>query len=176
MYERTIILPSFEERHWQLRGPRYAVVSVAMIAGGFAAYMLWGATVNEQVFELGGTVYLDVAGTSAIIAVVGALMLLVALFCTIAAFRMVTEGRAFVLGDNYVEAPATAVSKRIVRIPNADLRLKVTEAGSTAIELRGAGDELIRVATLNFASEEQLQECLAELRRRLAAIDEERVW
>lgn len=58
----------------------------------------------------------------------------------------------------------------------ADLRLKVTEAGSTAIELRGAGDERIRVATLDFASEERLQECLAELRRRLAAIDEERVW
>ena len=176
MYESTITLPTFDERHWQLRGPRYAVVSVAMIAGGFAAYMLSGATVNEQVFELGGTVYLDVAGTSAIIAVLRALMLLVALFCTIAAFRMVTEGRAFVLGDNYVEAPATAVSKRIVRIPYADLRLKVTEAGSTAIELREAGDELIRVATLNFASEEQLQECLAELRRRLAVIDEERVW
>lgn len=176
MYQSTITLPTFDERHWQLRGPRYAVVSIAMIAGGFAAYMLWGATVNEQAFEHDGTIYVDVAGTSAIIAVLGGLMLLVALFCAIAAFRMVTEGRAFVLGESYVEAPSTAVSKRIVRIPYADLRLKVTEAGSTAIELRGAGDELIRVATLNFASEEQLQECLAELRRRLAAIEEARVW
>lgn len=176
MYESTITLPSFDERHWQLRGPRYAVVSIAMIAGGFAAYLLRGATVNEQVFELGGTVYLDVAGTSAIIAVVGALMLLVALFCTIAAFRMVTEGRAFVLGESYVEAPSTAMSKRIERIPYADLRLKVTEAGSTAIELRGAGDELIRVATLNFASELDLQDCLSELRRRLAAVEEAQVW
>lgn len=176
MYHSTITLPTFDERHWQLRGPRYAVVSVAMIAGGFAAYMLWGATVNDQAFEHDGTVYIDIAGTSAIIAIVGGLMLLVALLCTIAAFRMVTENRAFMLSDSYVEAPSTAVSKRIVRIPYADLRLKVTEAGSTAIELRGAGDELIRVATLNFASEEQLQECLAELRRRLAVIEEARVW
>lgn len=176
MYQSTITLPTFDERHWQLRGPRYAVVSIAMIAGGFAAYMLWGATVNDQAFEHDGTVYVDVAGTSAIIAVLGCLMLLVALFCAIAAFRMVTESRAFVLGETYVEAPSTAVSKRIVRIPYADLRLKVTEAGSTAIELRGAGDELIRVATLNFPSEAELQECLAELRRRLAAIEEERVW
>lgn len=176
MYESTITLPTFDERHWQLRGPRYAVVSIAMIAGGFAAYMLWGATVNDQAFEHGGTVYLDVAGMSAIIAVVGGLMLLVALFCTIAAFRMVTESRAFVLGETYVEAPSTAMSQRIVRIPYADLRLKVTEAGSTAIELRGAGNERIRVATLNFASELHLQDCLEELRRRLAEIGEARVW
>ena len=118
MYQGNITLPTFEERHWQLRGPRYAVASVAAIAGGFAAYMLWGATLNDQAFEHGGTVYIDVGGTSAIIAVLGCLMLLVALFCTIAAFRMVTESRAFVLGETYVEAPSTAVSKRIVSAGN----------------------------------------------------------
>ena len=176
MHQGRITLPTFDERHWQLRGPRYAVVSVAAIAGGLAAYMLWGATVNDKTFEHGGKVYIDVAGTSAIIAVIGCLMLLVAVFCAIAAFRMVTGRRAFVLGETYVEARSTAVSKRIVRIPYADLRIKVTEAGSTAIELRGAGDELIRVATLNFPSEAELQGCLAELRRRLAAIEEARVW
>ena len=176
MYESSITLPTFEERHWQLRGPRYAVASVAAIAGGFAAYMLWGATVNEQTFDYGGTVYVGVVGTSAIIAVIGGLMLLVALYCTVAAFRMVSAGRSIILGQSYVEAPSTAMSKRIVRIPYAELQLKVTEAGSTAIELRGAGDELIRVATLNFASEAHLQDCLTELRRRLGEIEEARVW
>ena len=176
MYESTITLPTFDERRWQLRGPRYAVVSIAAIALGFAVYMLWGATVNDQPFEHDGTVYLDVAGTSAIIAVVGCLMLLVAVYCTIAALRMVTELRWIMLGETFVEAPSTAMSKQIVRIPYADLRLTVTEAGSTAIEMRGPGKELIRLGTLNFASEGELQECLRELRRRLAEIEETRVW
>lgn len=68
------------------------------------------------------------------------------------------------------------MSSQIVRIPYSEVRLRVTEAGSTAIEMRGQGKALIRMGTLNFASEAQLQECLLELRRRLAEIEETRVW
>lgn len=99
MYHSTITLPTFDERRWPLRGPRYAVVSIAAIAGGFAAYMIWGATANDQAFEYGGTVYIDIPGTSAIIAAVGCLMLLVAVYSTIAAVRMVAEGRSLILGE-----------------------------------------------------------------------------
>lgn len=176
MYQSTITLPTFEERHWQLRGPRYAVVSVAAIAFGFAAYMLWGAAVNDQPFEHDGTVYLEVDGTSAVIAVIGLLMLLVAAWCSVAAVRMVAGTRLITLGKSFVEAPSTAASKQIVRIAYSDIALKVTEAGSTAIEIRGPGKDMIRMGTLNFASEAELQECLRELRRRLAEIEEARVW
>ena len=138
--------------------------------------MIWGATANDQAFEYGGTVYIDIPGTSAIIAAVGCLMLLVAVYSTIAAVRMVAEGRSLILGEACVEAPSSAMSSQIVRIPYSEVRLRVTEAGSTAIEMRGQGKALIRMGTLNFASEAQLQECLLELRRRLAEIEEARVW
>lgn len=176
MYESTITHPAFDERRWPLRGPRGAVVAVALLSGGFAAYMLWGAIVDQQPFVYGGTVFFDVAGMSAIIAVLGCLMLLVAVQCTIAAFRMVGEGRSMVLGDMFVEAPASAMSKQLVRIPYTELRIKVTEASYTALELRGADNAKIRVATLNFASDAEWQDCLIELRRRLAEIEEARVW
>lgn len=169
-------MPRFEERRWQLRGPRGAVLSIVAIALGFAGYIFWGASVNDEPLKYDGTVYLDVAATNAVIVVIGCLMLLIAAMSAIAAWRMVMDYRWIVLGDTFVEAPMTAVSKRIVRIPYTELRLKVMEVSSTAVEMRGTGDELIRVATLNFASEEELQECVRELRRRLAELDEARIW
>lgn len=176
MYQGTISLPTFEEQRWPLRGPRSAVIATAAIAAGFGAYMLWGATANDQPFTHIGVVYLDVAGTSAVIGVIGLLMVLVALYCVVAAVRMVTSERWIVLGESFVEAPSTAVSKEIVRIPYAGLRLTVTQAGSTAIEIRGQGKGLIRMGTLNFASEDALQAFLTELRRRLAQVEEAQVW
>lgn len=176
MYQATISLPTFEEQRWPLRGPRYAVIATAAIASGFGAYMLWGATSNDQPFVHGGVVYLDVAGSSAVIGVIGLLLVMVALSCAVTAVRMVTSERWMVLGESFVEAPSTAASKEIVRIPYAGLRLTVTQAGSTAIEMRGEAKALIRVGTLNFANDEALQAFLTELRRRLAQVEEAQVW